>query len=124
MDTYIPSPYIKQTVMRRIKMIWFGRRVLPLFILESMAIWFAAHKIAEYVFVNHVLQNAIIHTFSRSPLMIFNYFFHAFMNTENMVQMFILASFIGSALFAWQTFQTVRTLATNRGNFSGFSHVV
>ena len=117
METLFISPYVKQTVMRRIKMIWFIRRVLPLLLLETTAVWFAVQNIAEHVFVNNVLQNAVVHTFSRSPVMIIEFFFRAFLNTETLVQLFILASLVVGTFIARDALRTIR-------NFSPLSRVI
>ena len=103
--------------MRRVKTIWFMRRVLPLLLLETTAVWFAVQNIAEHVFVNNVLQNAIVHTFSRSPMMIIEFFFRAFLNTEVLIQMFILASLVVGAFIARDALRIIR-------NFSPLSRVI
>lgn len=117
MKTVSISPYMKQAVMRRVKTIWFTRRVLPLLLLETTAVWFAMQNIAEYVFVNNVLQNAIVHTFSRSPIMMLEFFFRAFLNTEVLVQMFVLASLVVGIFIARDALRTIR-------NFSPLSRVI
>ncbi|TSC79286.1 MAG: hypothetical protein G01um101429_521 [Parcubacteria group bacterium Gr01-1014_29] len=98
-------------------MIWFIRRVLPLLLLETTAVWFAVQNIAEHVFVNNVLQNAVVHTFSRSPVMIIEFFFRAFLNTETLVQLFILASLVVGTFIARDALRTIR-------NFSPLSRVI
>lgn len=117
METIFISSYVKQAIMRRVKTIWFIRRVLPLLLLETTAVWFAVQNIAEHVFVNNVLQNAVIHTFSRSPVMMLEFFFRAFLNTEVLVQMFVLASIVVGTFIARDALRTIR-------NFSPLSHVI
>lgn len=94
------SNYLKQAIMRRVWTIWFVRRVLPWLALEAAALWFVLAKMAEQIFVNKVLQNAVAHTFSRSPFEFPSFFIHAFLNTETLVQTLIIALLTASILLA------------------------
>lgn len=103
------SPSIKKNIMRRVHVIWFTRRVLPLLILETVAVALTVRQLAESIFFNHVLQNAIVHTFSRSPVMMIDFFFRAFVGTESTMQFLILGSTLIALLFARDTFRAIRT---------------
>lgn len=89
---------LKQKIMHRVWTIWFVRRVLPWLVFETAAVWFVLSKVAEQVFVNRVLQNAVIHTFSRSPLELPSYFIRAFFNTEVLVQA-LMVGLIAAGIF-------------------------
>jgi len=117
------SPSIKKIVMRRIRIIWFTRRVLPLLVLETAAVALIARQLAESIFFNHVLQNAIVHTFSHSPVMILDFFFRAFISTESIVQILMLGSLLVASLFARDTFRTLRAF-TLKSNLSTLSRVI
>ncbi|OGZ54071.1 MAG: hypothetical protein A3H64_00480 [Candidatus Ryanbacteria bacterium RIFCSPLOWO2_02_FULL_45_11c] len=117
------SPSIKKIVMRRVRVIWFMRRVLPLLVLETLAVMLIARQLAESIFFNQVLQNAIVHTFTRSPVMMADFFFRAFMNTDTIVQLLVAGSLLVGVLFAWDAFRTFRTLAL-KSNLSPLSHVI
>ena len=108
MDLHI-SPYIKKTVMRRVRAIWFMRRVLPLLVLETVAVAFIVRQLAAYVFFNQVLQNAIAHTFTRSPVMMADFFFRALLNTDLAVQILAAGSVLIGALLLRDTVRTLRT---------------
>lgn len=115
---------IKQNIMRRVRFIWFTRRVLPALILEVVGGVLFIQKIAEYVFVNNVLQNAVTHTFTRSPVMFADFFFRALINTEIMVQVLLLASALAAFLFAKDIRRSLRAAPISvPSNFSGFSRV-
>lgn len=118
------SPYLKTTIMRRVRVIWFARRVLPLLVLETVAVALVVQQLATNVFVNHVLQNAIIHTFSRSPVMMADFFFRAFLNTETLVQMLVLGSLVVGMLLARDAARTFRAFVTKQSNLSPLSHVM
>lgn len=119
-----PSSHIKTTVMRRVRFIWFMRRMLPFLIIETVAVAFVVRQLAESVFFNHVLQNAILHTFTRSPFMIVDFFFRAFLHTEGLVQILFLASLLVAVLLARDTLRIVRTFAMKQSNLSQFLRVV
>ena len=123
MDTII-SPHIKNTVMRRVRVIWFMRHVLPLLILETAAVALIVRQLAASIFFNQVFQNAAVHTFSRSPVMMVDFFFRAFLNTDNIVQVLVLGSFLVGMLFMRDAFRTLRTLAVKQGNLSPLLRVV
>jgi len=122
MDTTL-SPSIKKIVMRRVRVIWFMRRVLPLLVLETVVVAIIARQLAESIFFNQVLQNAIIHTFARSPVMMADFFFRAFLNTDTIVQLLVAGSLLVGMLFAWDAFRTFRTFSF-KSNFSSLSHVI
>ena len=122
MDTTL-SPSIKKIVMRRVRVIWFMRRVLPLLVLETVVVAIIARQLAESIFFNQVLQNAIIHTFARSPAMMADFFFRAFLNTDTIVQLLVAGSLLVGMLFAWDAFRTFRTFSF-KSNFSSLSHVI
>jgi hypothetical protein len=115
---------MKQRIMRRVTFIWFSRRVLPFLLLEILTVWFATVKIAEYVFVNQVFYNATIHTLSRSPFMMINFFFRAFMNTEMLVQLLIAASCIGGSLIMRDLLRSSRALTQQIGTFMRIPRVI
>ena len=123
MDTPL-SPYIKTTVLRRARAIWFTRRVLPFLLLEAMAVAFVVRQLAASIFLNSVLQNAMVHTFTRSPIMIADFFFRAFLNTNTLVQLLVLASTLMGILLMRDTLRAFRTLTMKQGNFSRLSHVM
>src|SRR3989338_2926600 len=122
MDTTL-SPSIKKIVMRRVRVIWFMRRVLPLLVLETVVVAIIARQLAESIFFNQVLQNAIIHTFARSPVMMADFFFRAFLNTDTIVQLLVAGSLLVCMLFSRDSFRTFRTLAL-KSNLSPLSHVI
>ncbi|GEM_PF-2668643 len=102
------SPHIKTTVMRRIKFIWLFRRVLPRLAAESAAAASVLYIIAGQVFVNQVLQNAVLHTFDRSPIMLANFFFRAFIHTDILVQALVVTSLVAGALLVRDAARTLR----------------
>lgn len=105
------SSSIKKRIMRRIHIIWFTRRVLPLLVLETAAAGFIARQLAEYIFFNHVLQNAVVHTFSRSPIMIVDFFFRALLHTDIAVQFLLAVSVFMIILFLRDAARTIRTFS-------------
>lgn len=117
------STSIKKIVMRRVRVIWFVRRVLPLLVLETAVVALIARQLAESIFFNQVLQNAIVHTFAHSPVMMAGFFFRAFLNTDIMVQLLVAGSLLVGMLFMRDAFRTFRALAL-KSNFSPLSHVV
>ena len=121
---YTISPYIKTTIMRRVKAIWFFRRVLPFLAVELALVAIVLQQIASSVFVNHVIQNAAVHTFERSPVMFADFFFRAFLNTETLIQTLVIASLIGSVFLLRDMARTFRTFMKQKGNLPQFSHVV
>ena len=121
---YLISPHIKTTVMRRIKAIWFFRRVLPYLIAELAIVAVVLQQIASSVFVNHVIQNAAVHTFERSPVMFADFFFRAFLNTEILVQTLVAATLIGGIFLARDMMRTFRTFVKQERNLSQLSHVI
>ena len=88
------SPKLKQRIMRRVYGIWFVKRVLPRLVGETIVVYIAVTQIAAHVFINHVLANAVLHTFSRSPITIFNYFANALINSEVLVQTMLMSSVV------------------------------
>lgn len=125
MEDTIISPHIKTTVMRRVKIIWFLRRVLPFLALEIVASMYMLSKIAEQVFVNHVLQNAAVHTFTRSPIMFADFFLRAFVNTEIAVQTLVIVSLVGGILITRDASRTLRAFVIKQQrNLSQLSHVI
>ncbi|TSC70049.1 MAG: hypothetical protein G01um101470_900 [Parcubacteria group bacterium Gr01-1014_70] len=117
------SPSIKKIVMRKVRIIWFVRRVLPLLLLETVAVGFIVRQLAASVFFNQVLQNAIVHTFSRSPVMMADFFFRAFLNTDIAVQLLIAGSVLMGMLFLRDAGRTLRTF-TLKSNLSSLVRVV
>lgn len=108
--------------MRRIYMIWFIRRALPMLSLEAGVITFVLYSIANQVFVNNVLRNAVAHTFSRSPVMLADFFFHAFLNTEFIIQFFLVAFGIFGILLFKDARRAFRAAAP--GILGSFSHYI
>ncbi len=88
------SSKLKGRIMRRVYGIWFVKRVLPRFLAETVVVYVAVTQIAQHVFVNRVLANAVLHTFSRSPVTILDYFANAFMNSEIAVQAMLMGSIV------------------------------
>ncbi|OGZ44499.1 MAG: hypothetical protein A2719_05245 [Candidatus Ryanbacteria bacterium RIFCSPHIGHO2_01_FULL_45_22] len=117
------SPSIKKIIMRRVHVIWFTRRVLPLLVLETAAVTLIVRQLAESIFFNHVLQNAIVHTFSRSPVMMIDFFFRAFIGTESAVQFLMLGSLLIALLFARDALRAIRAFML-QSNLSPFSRVI
>ncbi|OGZ46557.1 MAG: hypothetical protein A3J54_02595 [Candidatus Ryanbacteria bacterium RIFCSPHIGHO2_02_FULL_45_13b] len=117
------SSSIKKRIMRRVHIIWFTRRVLPLLTLETLAVAFIARQLADSIFFNHVLQNAIVHTFSRSPVMMADFFFRAFLNTDIMIQFLIMGSVLVGILFLRDTVRALRAFIF-KSNLSPLSHVI
>ncbi len=117
------SPSIKKIIMRRVRVIWFTRRVLPLLALETLVVMLVVRQLAESIFFNQVLQNAIVHTFSRSPIMIIDFFFRAFLGAESTVQLLVAGSLLAALLFARDTLRAIRAF-TLKSNFSPLSHVI
>ncbi|TSC72906.1 MAG: hypothetical protein G01um101470_260 [Parcubacteria group bacterium Gr01-1014_70] len=105
-------------------MIWFVRRVLPLLLVESAAVAISTRELAESVFFNHVLQNAVVHTFSRSPASLADFFFQAFLNTEIVVQLLVAGSLLVGIFLMRDALRTLRTLVSRQRNLSRFSHVI
>lgn len=114
----ILSPHIKKIIMRRVRVIWFVRRVLPLLILETAAVALVVRQLAQSIFFNHVLQNAVVHTFSRSPVTIVDFFFRAFLNTESAIQLLVLGSILVGMLFARDALRTLRAFLLKQSNLS------
>lgn len=121
---YSISPHVKTTIMRRIKTIWFFRHVFPFLATELIISAAVLQQIANSVFVNHVIQNAALHTFDRSPIMFADFFFKAFLGTEMLVQALVLISLIGGMFLARDMARTLRTFVKQKGNFAQLSHVV
>ena len=119
------SPHVKLSIMRRVHFIWFVRRALPVLALEAAVITLVVYKVADQVFVNNVLRNAALHTFSRSPLMLVSFLFRAFLNTEVMVQLFLIAFGIVGALFLKDIRRVLQsTFSTTSRNLLGHFHVI
>lgn len=108
------STHLKQAIMRRVWTIWFVRRVLPWLALEAAAVWFVLTKMAEQVFVNKVLQNAVVHTFSRSPFEFPSFFIRAFFNTDVLVQTLIMALLTAGILLVRDLTRTSHLLPQRR----------
>lgn len=118
------SPSVKKIVMRRIRVIWFVRRVLPLLIFETAAVTLIVRQLAESIFFNQVLQNAIAHTFSRSPFMIADFFIRAFLNTDTVVQLLVAGSLLVGAFILRDALRSLNAFAQKQSNFSQLLHVM
>lgn len=118
------SPHIKTTIMRRIKTIWFFRQVFPFLAAEFIISAAVLQQIANSVFVNHIIQNAAVHTFERSPFMFADFFFRAFLSTDILVQGLVIVSLIGGAFLTRDMTRTLRTFVRQERNLSQLSHVM
>lgn len=110
--------------MRRVRVIWFVRRALPWLILETAVVAMVAQRVAEYVFVNKVLENAVLHTFTRSPFMIVPYFAQAFWSTGIVVQILLAGAITFSFLLMRDLARSTQAFALRRSNFSDMPRVV
>lgn len=119
-----PSIHLKTAIMRRVRMIWFVRRALPWLILETAVVAVVALRVAEYVFVNKVLENAVLHTFARSPFMIVPYFARAFLNTGLVEQILLAGSLTFAFLLVRDLMRSAQAFVLKRSNFSGMQRVV
>lgn len=117
------SSHIKETVMRRVRLIWFVRRALPWLVLETAVVAVVAQRMAEHVFVNKVLENAVLHTFARSPVMIVPYFVQAFWSTGIVEQVLIVGAIAFSFLLMRDLVRSTQTFSFKRSNFSGMPRV-
>lgn len=93
------SRQFAKRVMRRIYAIWFVKRALPRLAIETAALYVIVSKVSELIFVNRILANAALHTFSKSPTALGSYFMNAFLNAEFLVQTLLVAS-IAALFFA------------------------
>ena len=87
------SIQLKKRIMRRVYALWLLRK-LPWLVGELAIVVFVASEAAAQVFVNRVLQNAVEHSFTRSPATLFSYFFNAFLHTNFLVQGLLLGFII------------------------------
>jgi len=69
-------------------------------------------QLAGRVFVNHVLANAALHTFARSPFALLQYFMQALMHTNLFVQLLIAGSAIFSILLIRELWRVMQFAAT------------
>jgi hypothetical protein len=92
-----PSIQLKKRIMRRVYAIWLFRK-LPWLAGELAVVMLIASQAAGQIFVNRVLQNAVEHSFTRSPASLFSYFFKAFFNTDFLVQILLISFVILGAL--------------------------
>jgi len=79
-------------------------------VVEMGVLAFALQKIAEHVFINQVLWNAVVHTLTRSPLMMISFFGQAFINTEITVQMLIVGFGIAGIFMMKDMMRSTQTL--------------
>ena len=108
MENTISFTSIKPAVMRRVYGIWFVKKALPWLALEGVAVYIVLQQLAEHVFVNHVLANAALHTFARTPIAFAQYFMQALLNTDMVVQILIALSAVCLVLLARQMSRLVR----------------
>lgn len=108
---------LKQRIMRRVYAIWFVKQVLPWLVLHGVLMATVLYTLAERVFINHMLQNAALHTFARSPSMFAYYFFRAFLNTEILVQILVVGSLLFGTLIARDLWRC-RPVFLNRSDLS------
>ena len=100
-----PSIQLKKRIMRRVYAIWLLRKI-PWLAGELAVVLFIASQAAAQIFVNRVLQNAVEHSFTRSPATLFSYFFKAFFHTGFLVQALLIGL---TVLVAIATRDFVRT---------------
>jgi len=88
---------IKKRILARIYIIWFIKRVIPLIIIQILALAVALKLFAKNVFVSKVLQNSSIA--ADSGYWIFSkYLAVSFLNTRPIIQICILLGLGISAL--------------------------
>ncbi len=72
-------------IMKRVYGFWFVQSMIPLFIIEFLAIGAGLYLVARFVFVSRVVENALIVSFGK-PLHLISYFWNAFLNAGLLVQ--------------------------------------
>jgi hypothetical protein len=83
------APNLKLKIMKRVYGFWFLRSILPLFIIEFLAIGAGLYLVARFVFVSSVFQNALVSSSGR-PLFIISYLWGAFMRAGFPLQALIV----------------------------------
>ncbi len=71
--------------MKRVYGFWFLRSIIPLFIIEFLAIGAGLYFVARVVFVSSVVENAVIASFGK-PLHLIAYLWNAFLHAGILVQ--------------------------------------
>lgn len=123
MNTQNINIQLKNRIMHRVYGIWFVRRVLPRLLIEGAVAFIIVRELANRVFVNHVLSNAALHTFARTPLEFVQYFGRAFMNTESLTQILLAGSFILASLLVRDFLHTTRRFAVSDLGTRNFSRL-
>lgn len=99
---------IKKRILARVYISWFIKRVIPLIIIQALALAAALKLFAKNVFVSRVLQNASVA--ADSGYWVFSkYLLISFLNTRPIIQICIL---LGLGLGALLIRDFIRSLMT------------
>jgi hypothetical protein len=80
---------LKLKIMKRVYGFWFLRSIIPLFVIEFLAIGAGLYLTARFVFVSSVFQNALVSS-SGKPLFILSYLWGAFVRAGLSIQLLVV----------------------------------
>lgn len=101
---------IKKRILARVYISWFIKRVIPLIIIQVLALAMALKLFAKNVFISRVLQNASVAADS-GYLVFSKYLLISFLNTRPIIQTCIL---VGLGIGALLIRDFIRSLMTYR----------
>ncbi|MDP3770615.1 MAG: hypothetical protein U1A25_02465 [Candidatus Sungbacteria bacterium] len=92
------SPQFKGQVLKQIYRVWLWRKFLPILVIEVAVLSFIIYELAQAVFLQRVLENAM-NVFFQNPPHIFSFFISAFVVTGFATKVLVIAV-IGALVFA------------------------
>ena len=84
------SPRFKGDILNQIYRVWLWRKFLPILCIEVAALSFIIYELAQAVFLQRVIENAM-NVFFQNPPHIFSFFISAFVVTGFVTKVLIIA---------------------------------
>ena len=89
---------LKARVMGKVFGFWFLRAMVPLLILECIGFFVALYLFANFVFVSHVVDNALTAALG-NPFKLISYFWQAFLVARTEVKVILIGIAVAVGFF-------------------------
>lgn len=110
------SPRFKGEILKQIYRVWLWRKFLPILLIEVGVLSFIIYELAQAVFLQRVIENAM-NVFFQNPPRIFSFFISAFVGTGFATKVLIIAIIVALALVIRHITQGILRFILVRENY-------
>ena len=110
------TPRFRGEILKRIYRVWLFRTFLPVLLIEVAVFTFILYKLAQAVFFQRILENAM-NIFFKDPSHIFSFFLSAFVDAGFVTKILVIAVMAALALVIRQITQGLLRFILVRQNY-------